>query len=307
MRWRPGHSTSLPTPLLADATLHSQYEEKAASLSGTIHFSEQFDMTLGGRYSENDQEAETGNRTVCWRAARGVFPVATSSEDVFTYSVAPKWKFDDHTSIYVRVASGFRPGGPNVLPPDAPAEVPRIYDSDELTSYEIGLKVESADRAYTLDFAAFHIDWEDIQLFARVNNFGVNINGGEARSDGFEVTASAFLAERINVSFNGAHTDAELEDDTPALSGGRKGDELPFTPEWGATLNANYEWAVGAQAMAYVGGSVRYLSDQSGDLRCRLPHGQWPAARGRVVRGCRPAGGRGFRPLHDRAVREEPH
>ena len=65
------------------------------------------------------------------------------------------------------------------------------------------------------------------------------------------------------MSLNGAVTDAELKDDTPALSGGRKGDALPFTPEWSATLSTNYEWAVGASAMAYVGGSVRYLSDQT--------------------------------------------
>jgi Outer membrane receptor proteins, mostly Fe transport len=190
-------------------------------------------------------------------------PTATSTESVFTYSAAPKWKFDDHTSIYVRVASGFRPGGPNVLPLGAPNTVPRFYDSDELTSYEVGLKVESADRAYSLDFAAFHIAWQDIQLFARVNNFGVNINGGDARSDGFELTANAFLGNGWNVSLNGAVTDAELEDDTPALSGGRKGDALPFTPEWSATLSTNYEWAVGSQSMAYIGGSVRYLSDQT--------------------------------------------
>jgi iron complex outermembrane receptor protein len=239
----PGTLNVLPTPLLADATLHSEYEETAAFLSGTIHFTEQLDGALAG-----------GPRA---------FPEATSSESVFTYSVAPKWKFDDHTSIYVRVASGFRPGGPNVLPPNAPPEVPRLYDSDELTSYEIGLKVESADRAYSLDFAAFHIAWQDIQLFARVNNFGVNVNGGDARSDGFEVTANAFFGNGWTVSLNGAVTDAELEDDTPALSGGRKGDALPFTPEWSASLNTNYEWAVGSQAMAYVGGSVRYLSDQT--------------------------------------------
>ena len=130
-----------------------------------------------------------------WQADRATFPVATSSEDVFTYSVAPKWKFDEHTALYVRVASGFRPGGPNVLPPGAPPDVPRIYESDELTSYEVGLKVEAADRAWTLDFAVFHISWQDIQLFARVNNFGVNVNGGDAKSDGFELTATAFLTE----------------------------------------------------------------------------------------------------------------
>ena len=69
------------------------------------------------------------------------------------------------------------------------------------------------------------------------------------------------------MSLNGSVTDAELEDDTPALSGGRKGDALPFTPEWSATLSTNYEWAVGSNAMAYVGGSVRYLSDQTASLR----------------------------------------
>ena len=258
----PGTLNILPTPLLADAHLDSEYEEKAVFTSLTAHFTDAFDVTFGGRYSENDQEATQTSDGALAGGPRA-FPVATSSEDVFTYSVAPKWKFDEHTSIYVRVASGFRPGGPNVLPPGAPPDVPRIYESDELTSYEVGLKVESADRAYTLDFALFHIAWEDIQLFARVNNFGVNVNGGDARSDGFEFTATANISDAWNVSLNGAVTDAELEDNTPALSGGRKGDALPFTPEWSATLSTNYEWAVGSSALAYVGGSVRYLSDQT--------------------------------------------
>ena len=49
-----------------------------------------------------------------------------------------------------------------------------------------------------------------------------------------------------------------------AQSGGLKGDALPFTPEWSLGLNADYEWSVGAQSTAYVGGSLRYLSDQTG-------------------------------------------
>ena len=272
----PGTLTPLPQPQLADGTLHSEYEEKAAFTSGTIHFTERFDLTLGARYSENDQHATQVSGGALAGGPTRTFPKAVSSESVFTYSAAPKWKFDEHTAIYLRVASGFRPGGPNVLPPGAPDTVPRLYDSDELTSYEIGLKVESDDRAYTLDLAAFHIAWQDIQLFARVNNFGVNVNGGDARSDGVEFTATAALGDGFDVSLNGAITDAELEDDTPALSGGRKGDALPFTPEWSASLNANYEWSVGANATAYVGGSLRWLSDQTGsyDAAFRAANGR---------------------------------
>jgi iron complex outermembrane receptor protein len=258
----PGTLTPFPQPTLADATLASQYEEIAAFASGTFHFGEHFDLTLGGRYSENDQEAK---QDALGALAGGVvsFPLATSSEDVVTYSLAPKVKFNEHTALYARVATGFRPGGPNVLPPGAPAGVPTFYESDELTSYEIGLKVESADRRYTLDIAAFHIDWEDIQLFARVNNFGVNINGGDATSEGLEFTATGYFTQAFSMSVNGAWTDAQLEDDTPVLSGGLEGDELPFTPEISVGVNGNYEWAVGSNAMAYVGGSLRYLSDQT--------------------------------------------
>lgn len=272
----PGTLTPITgLPLLGEALLHSQYKEIAGFVSGTIHFGPRFDVTLGGRYSENDQDATQSSEGALAGGPLRTF-TADSSEDVFTYSVAPKFKFSEHGSLYARVASGFRPGGPNVLPPNPPPGTPTVYESDELTSYELGLKVESADRAYTLDIAAFHIAWEDIQLFARVNNFGLNVNGGDASSDGYEFTATAHLTEAFKLSFNGAYTKTELDDDTPALSGGLKGDELPFTPRWSMAVNADYEWAVGANAMAYVGGSVRLLSEQTGsyDLAFRTANGR---------------------------------
>jgi outer membrane receptor protein involved in Fe transport len=282
----PGTLDEIPVPpvlvpilgsSIGDLTLHSEYEEIAAFVSGTIHFGPRFDVTLGGRYSENDQEASQQGVGVLAGGAAGVsFPMVTSSEDVFTYSLAPKFKLNEHASLYARAATGFRPGGPNVLPPGAPPNVPAAYDSDELTSYEVGLKVESEDRAYSVDIAAFHIDWEDIQVLGQVNQFGVNLNGGDATSDGVEFTAVARMSEGFQVSLNGAYTDTQLEDDTPPESGGLKGDPLPFTPEWSLGLNADYEWSIGAQSTAYVGGGLRYLSDQTGsyDISYRLANGR---------------------------------
>ena len=272
----PGSLTPIPgQPVLGDLSLHSEYEEIAGFVSGTIHFGERFDLTLGGRYSENDQFA-TQNALGLLAGGEVSYPRATSSEDVFTYSIAPKFELSEHASLYARAATGFRPGGPNVLPPGAPTDVPPTYDSDSLTSYEVGFKVESADRAYSLDIAAFHIDWEDIQLLGVVNDFGINVNGGDATSDGLEFTAMARVGEGLSLSLNGAYTDAQLEDDTPALSGGLKGDDLQFTPELSLGLNADYEWSVGAASTAYVGGSLRYLSDQTGsyDLEYRLVNGR---------------------------------
>lgn len=261
----PGTLTPIAgQPQLGDSTLHSEYEEIAGFLSGTIHFGSSFDLTLGGRYSENDQVAKQDSVGLLAGGAAGVsFPRATSTEDVFTYSVSPKFKIGDNASLYGRVGTGFRPGGPNVLPPGAPAGVPLSYESDSLTSYEVGYKRESDTRAYTVDVSAFYIDWKDIQLFTRVNNFGVNINGGGATSTGVEATFSARPTDALTLSLNAAYTNTELDDDTGPLVGGRKGDQLPFTPELSVGVNADYEWTVGADATAYVGGSLRYLSDQT--------------------------------------------
>lgn len=271
----PGTLTQLTTlPLLADLDLSSRYKEYAGFANATLHFGERIDVDVGGRYSHNKQTAS--------QAAKGVLaggtPIAsnlTSSDNVFTYSLAPKFKIDDHRSIYARVAKGYRPGGPNVIPPSAPAGTPSSFAPDTVTSYEAGFKGESADRRFSLDIAAFHIDWKGIQLLTVVNNFGINANGADAKSDGVEFNATARLANGLTLSANGAYTDAKLSGDTSALVGGKKGDRLPFTPKFSLGFNGDYSWSIGDKE-AYVGASLRVMGKQSGtfDATYRTAHGE---------------------------------
>jgi outer membrane receptor protein involved in Fe transport len=197
-----------------------------------------------------------------------------SSESPFTYSFAPRFETGKNSSIYGRIATGFRPGGPNVLPPGAPATVPRTYESDSLTSYELGLKAAGgpADK-FSLDFSAYYLDWESIQLFLVVNNFGINGNGGTAVSKGFELAASVYPTSGLALSLNGAYTDAKLTEDTAAVVGGQDGDPLPYVPKWSFGLNADYEWTLKGSTRAYVGGSLGYTGERSVQFNLRAPDG----------------------------------
>ncbi|WP_426000383.1 TonB-dependent receptor [Caulobacter sp. DWR1-3-2b1] len=272
---RPGTFTDIAgLPLLGKVALPSKYEELAGFANVTLHLGDRVDIDLGGRYSHNSQKAsQVGDGVLAGGPTS--FSV-TSSEEVFTYSAAPRFKVSEHASLYARIAKGFRPGGPNVIPPAAPASTPKTYDSDSVLSYELGFKGETADRRFGIDVAVFHIDWKNIQLFAAVNGFGVNINGSGAKSDGAEFTATARPIPGLNLSVNGAYTDAKLDGDTSPLVGGLKGDRLPFTPELSLAFNADYRWAVKAGVEAYVGGSVRHLSDQAGgfDATYRAANGR---------------------------------
>ena len=261
-------------PLLADVSLDSTYKETAGFANATIHLGERFDIDLGGRYSRNTQDA---TQATAGALAGGVTKnAAKSSENVFTYSIAPKLKFGDRTAIYVRVAKGFRPGGPNVLPPAAPVGTPATYESDSVLSYEAGAKARSADGMFAIDLAAFHIDWKNIQLLAVVNGFGVNTNSGSAKSDGLEFTATLRPVRSLSLSLNGAYTDAQLKVSTSPLVGGVKGDKLPFSPKYSLGLNTDYRWAMGATREAFVGGSLRHVSTQSGafDATFRTANGR---------------------------------
>ncbi len=262
----PGTLTPLELPPifasiggLGSATVSSKYKELAGFADATVHVTPQFDVELGGRYSHNKQSAH--QVTAGALAGASDFTVH-SSESVFTWSVAPKYKLSPNATIYARVAKGFRPGGPNVLPPGAPQEF-ATYNSDSLISYEAGVKAESADHRLSVDAAVFHINWKDIQLFAVESGFGFNTNGASAKSDGFEITAAARPVPGLNLSANAAYTNARLSGDTPDVVGGRAGDQLPFTPKFSGAINADYEWNVGGNTMAHFGGSVRHLSGQT--------------------------------------------
>jgi len=106
-----------------------------------------------------------------------------------------------------------------------------------------------------------------------VNNFGINGNGGTAVSKGLEVAASAYPTSGLTLSLNGAYTDAQLTEDTDPVVGGKDGDPLPYVPDWSFGLNADYEWTVKANARAYVGGSLGYTGERTGDFNNRASSG----------------------------------
>jgi iron complex outermembrane recepter protein len=268
-------------PQFADVALDSTYEELALFGNATWHLSDRFDLSFGARWSDNDQEASQGVAIILPGflidpslppfdpfTIEQNFEDLKSSESPVTWSFSPRYEFSDTTSAYLRVATGFRPGGPNVLPPGADA--PPTYDSDELTNYEVGIKTGNADGSFSLDVAAFFLDWEDIQLFQVINDFGVNANGGTAESQGIEFTATARTEDGLSFSLVGAYTDAQLTEDTDPNVGGFDGDPLPFVPEWTLGISGDYEWSVLGDSTAYVGAQIFYTGERTASFADRV-------------------------------------
>ena len=250
------------------ANIDANYEEIAGFGSATLHLGDRFDITAGGRYSHNNQDS----LQAVIQLGNGTPQAGNSSQGVFTWSVAPRFELTDNTSIYARVAKGFRPGGPNFVPAGAPPNFPTQFNADTIISYEAGVRSQTEDGKFSIDAAAFYLDWDNILILSTVQTaagpVGVNGNGKRARSQGFEATATMRPVSGLSVVGNGAYTDAKLLDDTVSggglnLTGGLAGDQLPYSPKWAGSASADYEWTVGANGTAYAGATVRIMGDQT--------------------------------------------
>jgi outer membrane receptor protein involved in Fe transport len=263
---------ALGGPALEYASLDSRYREWAAFAQFTYHFSPQWDLALGGRWSENKQSAN--------EVVTGVLPTlqgtpqqltsGDSSDTDFTYSIAPRWHVSSDTMVYGRIATGYRPGGPNDLPLNAPASVPRTYGADKTTNYELGIRTDLLEKHLSVDVAAFLVDWQKIQVFEFVQvagtpGFGINANGGTARTKGLEWTLGLTPVTGLNFTLTGAYVDAYLTSAAPA-AGGNNGDPLPYVPKWSTSLDGVYTWRAFSDYNAFAGATWSYLGSRSNDF-----------------------------------------
>ncbi|QDX27936.1 TonB-dependent receptor [Sphingomonas suaedae] len=237
---------------LATIALPATYKEYALFGNATVRFSDRFHLSGGVRWARNEQTFRQISEGAIVAPADDP---GASNEDVFTYSISPQFHLNDDAMLYARVASGYRPGGPNVIVLDVPPSV----DSDSLTNYEVGFKADLAGRMVTIDVAAFYMDWRDIQVVRAFGGVSGNANGGRAVSKGFEGSLLLRPTRGLTVSLTGSYTDAHLSEDVPEISGA-DGDRLPAVPEFSGAMRIDYGFDLGGNLRGDVGAGLRHAS-----------------------------------------------
>jgi outer membrane receptor protein involved in Fe transport len=244
--------TAIPS-LQPFAIVHwpTSYKEYATFANATYKFGPAFDITGGIRFSHNSQ-------VYVQDLAGAVFGGSSrtalkSSDDVTTWSASARFRPNDSSTLYARVASGYRPGGPN-----APLiGAPDAYASDRLTNYELGYKGALLGGIVDYDFSAFYIDWSDIQVPITLPTGSSTANGGKASSRGFEASIQTRPVRGLRIAANTSYTDAKLDSAVPAL-GANDGDRLPDAARWTAAVSGEYTVSVGSDAELSAGAAYRY-------------------------------------------------
>lgn len=256
---------------IGDDLQPSTYDAYAVYGSVTWHVTDRFDVEAGLRYSHDRQHyTEIGEGALFGSPTLITLLDKRSSDSSTTFSFTPQFHVNDHAMLYARAASGFLPGGPNVVTVAIPG-VPKTFSPTKLTDYELGLKTTSLDDRLTVDLSAYYINWTKIPLVTFVNPFTFLGNGGEARSRGVEAAIQWIPARGLKLSANAAYNKAALSKDAPYPSNGKRGDPLPYAPKLTLSLNGDYDFALGGGWHGYVGASYQYISERSTDYAFSYP------------------------------------
>lgn len=260
----------------------------SAFLHTTTHLTDSMNLTVGLRYTDEEKSYTfhrinpQGGPVFLIESINGA--QVLYDEDRVDYRVAIDKRWSDEVLTYAQYSTGFRGGGVSPRP---------FYDNqllpinqEELDTFEIGVKLDLADRRVRLNVALFRNDYEDIQVETSTPFFNPNLpvqpdpnlpyynpvegtfpsavmlNAGSAESTGVEIETQLRFGN-LSVDMSASWQDFEYSSlSAAALGSGFTLDMVtPFTPEEKYSLGVQYDFplANGASIGLRLDGS--YQSD----------------------------------------------
>ena len=222
-------------------------ETESYSVFGQIDYSLTDDLVLVGglRYTREDkdfvgnvyQNENTNDRVIEIDTTTTSLETLVDSNDQNLWSAKLQLEYSVGNSLYYAgINRGVKAGSFN-----APLQGGfSLYEPEELTAYEAGLKHSFMQGSGVFNANVFYYDYSDYQSFSWVNNAGV-VSNEEASFSGVELEVFLTPTDSLDVMVNFSYTDAVVED-LEVASGYFADTTPPFTPEYQASAMLRYNW-----------------------------------------------------------------
>jgi len=246
--------TEVPVPRINEFSplviVDNLIESEQSAIFGEVYygFTENVELTLGLRYSEDERDATELSGIADIMSEQGVSNPWSETFDALTGRVNLKVNWSDELMSYFSVASAQRSGTPNFgvtrvaefVNRPAGYTAPAFTDEEKLVAYEVGAKWFATDTFY-VDAALYYNDWEDIILeitelyidpqIGILSTTTLRDNAGDARSYGLEASFNWVPTASVTVTAGLNLMESEYVD-PPADSGVDDGDQIQAVPDW---------------------------------------------------------------------------
>lgn len=244
-----------------DAELYQRGEAYSFFGQLILRPTDTFELTAGGRYSEESKRLRT--------FAFNVEQLSAQPEvnfDNFSPEVTAKWSATPNLNLFASYRSGFLSGGFNGNGASSYTGRNLTFDQQTAEGFEVGLKARLFDRAARINLSLFDYDILGLQVSATQGTTVLQTNAGKASSRGAEldgtwITPVEGLQLRGALSYNKARYDlfsfacyrgqsiAQGCNQAPAANGSftlqnLNGARIVRAPDWGGAVGFNYDTEV---------------------------------------------------------------
>ena len=214
----------------------------AVFAEGTYTLTDQMDLTLGLRYTEEtvnsfaiayDQSTNPAFGTILYNT---VGPLGFGGEetfDAFTPRVSLQYRWNEDVMTYVSYSEGFTAGGLNTrfdmaLPNNG--LIP--FDEETLENLEFGVRSDLFDGRLRLNATAFTSVYSDIQINEEVvpTRF-TRTNAGEAEAKGLEIEGIIAVSDSFRVNFALGWLDTKYTELGPTVQDVTLDSPFSYAPE----------------------------------------------------------------------------
>lgn len=271
-RWDVLHLFSILAPFPVGtkgyAGQNQKTESKAAFFSGDYHFNEDWTLTVGARYTEEEKNF-FGGGTVFYQPGDAdpelsmTFTPFSGKWSEFTPKIGLSYQHNDDLMFYTSYAEGFKSGG--FFGRQANFNTNPIYQPEYLESAELGMKNTLLEGRMIFNAAIFSNEYKDKQesILKQVTPTNVETvveNAARQSIFGYELEVQYQLTEAWNVKSNYGYIDVEYEGFVADLTGDNvlnptNNDDLASrdTPENTFGINSTYSMDLGeGELKAYI-------------------------------------------------------
>ncbi|MEQ8403836.1 MAG: TonB-dependent receptor [Oceanicaulis sp.] len=201
---------------------------------------------------------------------------AVSEGEIF--KVTGTWTPTENALFFATYSEGFRPGLLNrpggastALAGGGTYTVPFALDTDEVTNYELGWKLDLYDQQWRFNGSAFFVQIDGLQTTIfdpSITNLFFSDNAANAEIRGVEGDVTFAPIEYPGLTLTGAFSflDTEITEVLVPTDDVKEGSELAYAPSMQLNARARYEWSVLEDKTAFVQGQIVYSGESRSDI-----------------------------------------
>jgi outer membrane receptor protein involved in Fe transport len=203
-----------------------------------------------------------------------LFSDITAESDGVIGKISLQWMPTADQLYYVTWSEGYRPGFLNrpggAVSQDGSYTVPFAMETDDVTNYEIGWKLDLLENTLRFNGDLFFVEIEDLQIGIfdpSITNLFFSDNAADAEVTGLEGDVTWVPASLPGLTLTGGFSFLDTEiTDSFVTNFVVEGDELAFAPEFQATITARYEWDLASGKITHVMLNGSYSDEVNTDI-----------------------------------------